>query len=178
MDCFSGMRAVEARHAGEIETDGRCCGTGGVAQLVKIGAARRSGSGAGDPADAGGTAGRGDRHHSRRARQHGAQLAGLLRAWRGSGASAAQGAGTASHDWAACRSNRRGDPDRRHAPRRRLDAGTSVHRDRSARRAGDFTAVVVAPTAPKGFAFRRPRHTLKGRQDAAAVAASRERLPI
>jgi hypothetical protein len=36
--------------------------------------------------------------------------------------------------------------------------------------------VAVAPTAPKGFAWRRPRHTLKGRQDAAAVAASRERL--
>jgi hypothetical protein len=33
-----------------------------------------------------------------------------------------------------------------------------------------------APTAPKGFAWRRPRHTLKGRQDAAAVAASREHL--
>src|SRR3954452_3052359 len=32
------------------------------------------------------------------------------------------------------------------------------------------------PTAPKGFAWRRPRHTLKGRQDAAAVAASRECL--
>src|SRR4051812_46640365 len=36
--------------------------------------------------------------------------------------------------------------------------------------------VALAPTAPKGFAFRRPRHTLKGRQDTAAVAASRERL--
>jgi transposase len=29
---------------------------------------------------------------------------------------------------------------------------------------------------PPHFAFRRPRHTLKSRQDAAAVAASRERL--
>src|SRR5919202_1253925 len=29
---------------------------------------------------------------------------------------------------------------------------------------------------PGRFAFRRPRHTLKGRQDAVAVAASRERL--
>jgi transposase len=37
-------------------------------------------------------------------------------------------------------------------------------------------ALAVAPTAPRGFAFRRPRHTLKGRQDKAAVAASRERL--
>ena len=33
-----------------------------------------------------------------------------------------------------------------------------------------------APIAAKGFAWRRPRHTLKGRQDAAAVAASRECL--
>jgi hypothetical protein len=32
--------------------------------------------------------------------------------------------------------------------------------------------VALASIAAKGFAFRRPRHTLKGRQDAAAVAAS------
>src|SRR3954453_11112191 len=36
--------------------------------------------------------------------------------------------------------------------------------------------MAVAPTAPKGFAWRRPRHTLKGRQDTAAVAASRQRI--
>jgi transposase InsO family protein len=36
--------------------------------------------------------------------------------------------------------------------------------------------VAVAPIAPKGFAFRRPRHTLKGRQDAAAVEDSRPRI--
>ena len=36
--------------------------------------------------------------------------------------------------------------------------------------------MALAPIAPKGFAWRRPRHTLKGRQDAAAVAASREHL--
>ena len=36
--------------------------------------------------------------------------------------------------------------------------------------------MALAPIASKGFAFRRPRHTLKGRQDAAAVAASREHL--
>ena len=36
--------------------------------------------------------------------------------------------------------------------------------------------MAVAPTAPKGFAFRRPRHTLKGRQDAAAVEDSRQHL--
>src|ERR687886_1258137 len=37
-------------------------------------------------------------------------------------------------------------------------------------------ALALAPTAPKGFAWRRPRHTLKGRQDAAAVEASRQHL--
>ena len=51
-----------------------------------------------------------------RACQHGAQLAGLLCAWRGGGAAAAPEAGTASRDWAARRGYRGGDPERRHAP--------------------------------------------------------------
>src|SRR3954452_24962944 len=85
-------------------------------------------------------------------------------------------AGTAGHDRATCRGDRGGDPERRHAPRWRLDTGASVRRDRPARRAGDLAAVSLAPIAPKGFAFRRPRHTLKGRKDAAAVETSRERL--
>ena len=36
--------------------------------------------------------------------------------------------------------------------------------------------MALAPIAPKGFAWRRPRHTLKGRQDAASVEASRQHL--
>jgi transposase len=51
-----------------------------------------------------------------------------------------------------------------------------MRRDCPAWWADDLAAVALAPIAPKGFAWRRPRHTLKGRQDAAAVAASRERL--
>jgi transposase len=51
-----------------------------------------------------------------------------------------------------------------------------VRRDCPAWRTRDLAAVAVAPIAPKGFAWRRPRHTLKGRQDAAAVEASRKRL--
>src|SRR3954465_4194246 len=109
-------------------------------------------------------------------RQHGAQLAGLLRAWRGGGAAAAREARTAGQDRAACRGDRGGDPERRHAPRWRVDAGAPVYRDCPARRAGDLAAVALAPIAPKGFTWRRPRHTLKARQDAAAVAASREPL--
>src|SRR3954447_6610237 len=57
-----------------------------------------------------------------------------------------------------------------------MDAGAAVCRDCPARRAGDLAAVALAPIAPKGFAWRRPRHTLKGRQDAAAVEASRQHL--
>src|SRR5947209_5529130 len=51
-----------------------------------------------------------------------------------------------------------------------------MRRDRPARWAGDLAAVALASITPKGFAFRRPRHTLKGRQDAAAVEASRQHL--
>jgi transposase len=57
-----------------------------------------------------------------------------------------------------------------------VDAGAAVRRDCPAWRASDLAALAVAPIAPKGFAWRRPRHTLKGRQNAAAVAASREHL--
>ena len=57
-----------------------------------------------------------------------------------------------------------------------MDAAAPVCRDCPARRAGDLAALALAPIAPKGFAWRRPRHTLKGRQDAAAVAASRPHL--
>src|SRR4051795_12412469 len=108
--------------------------------------------------------------------QYGAQLAGILCAWRGGRAAAAPEARATGQDRAACRGDRGGDPERGHAPRRRLDVAALVCRDCPARRTGDLAAVALAPTAPKGFAWRRPRHTLKGRQDAAAVAASRQHL--
>src|SRR3954471_15093289 len=91
-----------------------------------------------------------------------------VRNWRGyfahGGAATAPAAGTAGQDRAACRGDRGGDPERRCTPRWRLDAAAPVCRDRPARRAGNLAAVALAPIAPKGFAFRRPRHTLKGRQ--------------
>jgi transposase len=104
-----------------------------------------------------------------------------VRNWRGyfahgGGATAAPEAGRAIGGRAACRGDCRDDLDRGHAPRRRLDVAAPVRRNCPAWRTGDLAAVALAPTAPKGFAWRRPRHTLKGRQDATAVAASRERL--
>src|SRR3954470_19930564 len=127
-------------------------------------------------ADAGGAEGRGDRRSSGSTHQHGAELAGLLCAWRRGGAATTPEARTAGQDRAACRGDRGGDPGRRHAPRWRVDAAAPVRRDCPAWRAGDLAALALAPIAPRGFAWRRPRHTLKARQDAAAVAASREHL--
>src|SRR3954454_15972523 len=142
----------------------------------RIGRGRTPACAGAGSADAGRTGRRGNRGGFGRACQHGAQLAGLLCAWRGGGAAAAHSAGTAGHSRPARRGDRGGDPERRHAPRRWLDAGAPVRRDYPAWRAGDLAALALAPIAPKGFAFRRPRHTLKSRQDKAAVAASRERL--
>src|SRR6185503_19563464 len=151
---FAWDEGCGGKHAGEIDANGGCGGTGRLARFVEIGAPRRSGSGAGDLADAGGAESRGDRRGSRGARQHGAQLAGLLCAWRGGGAAAAPEAGTASRDWAARRGDRGVDFERRCAPRWRLDAAASVCRDRPARRAGDLAAMALAPIASKGFAWR------------------------
>src|SRR4051794_10497659 len=67
---------------------------------------------------------------------------------------------------ALSKSEQRGEADRAAAIQLTLEG----------RRAGEIAAVAGAPIAPKGFAWRRPRHTLKGRQDAAAVEASREYL--
>src|SRR3954465_11614469 len=173
--CLPGMRAVEASMPGKSTLTADAAEQAAL-RAFEIGGARRSGPGAGDPADAGGAEGRGDRRSSGGAHQHGAELAGVLCTWRGGGAAAAPAARTAGQDRAACRGDRGGNPERRHAPRWRVDAAAPVRRDRPARWAGDLAAVAVAPIAPKGFTWRRPRHTLKGRQDAAAVAASRRHL--
>src|SRR5690349_10290782 len=83
---------------------------------------------------------------------------------------------------ALSKSEHRGEADRARAilltleGRRAEEIAAPVCRDCPARRAGDLAAVALAPIEPKGFAWRRPRHTLKGRQDAAAVEDSRHRI--
>src|SRR3954465_502010 len=56
MGYVPGLRVVEAKYAGTIEAHGGCGGTGRLARPVEIGAARRSGPGAGDPRPAPGQA--------------------------------------------------------------------------------------------------------------------------
>ncbi len=51
-----------------------------------------------------------------------------------------------------------------------------MRRDTNPRRPRDLADLAGPAAQEKGFAWRRPRHTLKGRQDAAAVADSRRRL--
>src|SRR5208283_5234844 len=51
-----------------------------------------------------------------------------------------------------------------------LDAGAPSRRDRRAGGRGDLEiAALQGATEKRGFRYRRPRHTLKGRQDAEAV---------
>ncbi len=94
------------------------------------------------------------------------------------GAAAAPEAGTAGQDWTACRGDRGGDPDRGHAPRWRLDAAASVCRDCPARRAGDLTAVALAPIAPKGFAGGARATPLKGGRTPSRSRPAVSTLPI
>ncbi len=69
-----------------------------------------------------------------------------------------------------------GHPGRGRPPRARLDLGPAAGRDPAPWRAGDRQRLALGAAPAKGFAWRRPRHTLKARQDAEAIAASRGRL--
>ena len=66
------------------------------------------------------------------------------------------------------------DEDDRH------DGGWTLPRLRGGDRASwgtsDLGRLALDPAAPKGFTWRRPRHTLKGRQDTEAVAAGHSPL--
>src|SRR4051812_32438044 len=95
-DCLPGMRAVEASMPGRSTLTADAAEQAVLCALSK--SEERGGSGAGDPAAAGGAAGRGDRRSSGGAHQYGTQLAGLLRAWRGGGAAAAPETRTAGQD--------------------------------------------------------------------------------
>src|SRR3954453_13419748 len=53
---FAWDEGCGGKYAGKIDADGGCCETGGLARAVEIGAARRSGPGAGDPRPAPGQA--------------------------------------------------------------------------------------------------------------------------
>src|SRR3954452_9779102 len=153
MDCLPGMRAVEASMAGKSKL------TADAAEQATLRALSKSEQ-----------RGEADRARAilltlegRKAEEIAAVLGvhiSTVRNWRGyfahGGAAAAPAARTAGQDRPACRGDRGGDPERRCAPRWRVDAAAPVCRDRPTRRSGDLAAVAVAPIAPKGFAWDYP----------------------
>lgn len=62
--------------------------------------------------------------------------------------------------------------------RPKLDLATPGRGDRTANRAADFDIAPQRGDEKGGFAWRRPRHTLSGRQDAEAVDRSGLRLRL
>src|SRR4051794_10551762 len=158
MDCLPGMRAVEAGITGKSKL------TADAAEQATLRALSKSEQ-----------RGEADRARAilrmlegRKAEEIAAVLGvhiSTVRNWRGyfahGGGAAAPETGTAGQDRAACRGDRGGDPERRHAPRwrpgRRLDAGAAVCRDCPARRADDLAAVALTSIAPRGLCGRPPR---------------------
>ena len=154
---------------------GRAFGAGGVGALAD---AARGGPGAGGALVARRRDGHGDRPPARRARRHGAHVARLVpppRRRRAAGAAALGATGHARGRRACLRDD---DPcrTRRHGG---VDLAAAGRRDHAAdRRDGLDRALERAVAAKGGFAWRRPRHTLKGRQDADAVARAGVRLAL
>ena len=160
-DCLPGMRAVEASMPGKSTLTADAAEQADIARPVEIGAARRSGPGAGDPRPAPGQAVL--TLEGRKAAAIAAVLGvhvSTVRNWRGYFAHGGvaglrrrprpgQQAKIGPHAGAIAAAIL--DEDVRH------DGGwtlvTAVGRDRPARRAGDLAAVAVAPIAPKGFAL-------------------------
>src|SRR5271155_1394409 len=113
-----------------------------------------------------------------RARRHGASLAQRVRARRCRGVEGDRGARPATgkdRSRAACRRASARSSRRRPA---QLDDPAPHGRDRGARGRQDRQVAVVQGVAKKNFRWRRPRHTLKGRQIAAEIERVGLRLQL
>jgi transposase len=158
-----------------VASDGRA--TAGAGSSGAFGRSRRGGPGTGGVAIAGRAVERGDRAGAAGAGRYGAGLALPVRQrWcRGAHGAATHGpAGIEGCDGAGLR---RGGPGR--TQRRGLDLAAAQSRDPAPHRREHLDRAAQPFAAPKrGYAWRRPRHTLKGRQDRAAVARSGVRLRL
>src|SRR6202451_4677422 len=113
-----------------------------------------------------------------RARRHGASLAQRVRARRCRGVEGDRGARPATgkdRSRASCRRASARSSRRRPA---QLDDPAPHGRDRGARGRQDRQVAVVQGVAKKNFRWRRPRHTLKGRQIAAEIERVGLRLQL
>src|SRR3954467_11528806 len=143
-----------------------------------LGGAPRGGPGAGGAVVAGGRDQHRDRDAAGRAGRAGATLAVRVPARRGGGATVAPAAGP---DAAQAGGGARGGAGRARGAARRpagLDPGPARGRGRGAHRRDDLRRSPERGAAKGGYRWRRPRHTLKGRQDARAVDYAGLRLRL
>src|SRR5215216_2302350 len=135
-----------------------------------VAGSRRGGSGPCNPSDPGGLDQPADRRGLRGARGYGAALAQRFHGGRGPGAADLHRPGSGSGQSHVRPGGCRGGAVRAGGGSPQLDAAALGRRDREALRRADLALAPVGRTAPKGaFRWRRPRHTLKARQDADAV---------
>ena len=156
-------------------------GDGGAArgsgEIVAIGGARRGRSGAGDLVDPGRAGRRGDRAGARCPGGSGAQMARRVPGGR------RRRAPRAAAPWAARRTGG-GSPglcpgDLERGRTDGLDPAAAQGGDHASGRGHDLARPAEHLAAAKGgFAWRRPRHCLRGRQDAEAVERSGLRLKL
>src|SRR5216683_6030420 len=158
-----------------------CSDVGAARGVARSGAIIRSGGGrsrSGDAAVAGGLDQRADCGGVLRAAGQRAALA--LDIWPrgGSWAARAQGARPRAGQGAGCVNGRRGGVGAGGLGSAELDLAALGRRDREANRRAHLEIAAQRGAEKGGFAWRRPRHTLKGRQDADAVDRSGLRLRL
>jgi hypothetical protein len=140
-------------------------------KALASGGSCRGGLRAGDLIDAGRLDQRADRRSFQRSPGYGAAMAQRFHPWRGRGSQGARGAGVRSR---SRRGQRFGWPSRsypRRSPIGPIGSWPAWPRRSPAREGVTISRSQLSESsAPKrGFGLRRPRHTLKGRQDKDAV---------
>jgi transposase len=153
-------------------------GSGRAGAAEPLGRTWRGGPGAGGAVVAGGRDQRRGRGPAGRTGRAGAALACRVPARRGGGAAVAPAAGSRAPQ---ARGGARGGRGAAGGERRRpagLDLGPAGAGDRGAYRRDDLPRPPERGPAKRGYRWRRPRHTLKGRQDAPAVDYAGLRLKL
>src|ERR1700761_1842379 len=150
-------------------------GIGGLGALVRSGGSR---SGAGHPVVVGGMEQRADRRGVWRAPGQRAALAVDLWPQGGRGVARPQGGGSGRRQSAGGPVGDRTGLGARRRGSAKLDPAASAGRDRTAHRQTHLEIAAQRGAEKGGFVWRRPRHTLKGRQDGDAVDRSGLRLRL
>jgi transposase len=157
-------------------SDGRA--TSGIARSGRLIGSGGSGSGTSHPVVAGGVDQRADCGGVLRAAGQRAALALDIRPGRGGRAARPHGARPRSGEGAGRLVGDRGSIGAGGVGAAELDLAAPGRRDREAHRQAHLDIAIERGAEKGGFRWRRPRHTLKGRQDADAVERSGLRLRL